>query len=56
MANYYSGKDGELYIEGTKAAKVQNWSFSESMATLDTTGLGDTDRTLEPGIRSYSGS
>ena len=56
MAGYYSGKDGELYIGSTKAAKVQNWSFSESMATLETTGLGDTDRTLEPGIRSYSGS
>lgn len=58
MAGYYSGKDGQLFIAGeaNPAAKVQNWSFSQSMGTLDTTGLGDTDRTLEPGLRSYSGS
>ena len=55
---FYSGRDGELYIGGstTKAAKVQSWSFSSSMAVLETTSLGDTDRTLKSGVRSYSGS
>ena len=53
---FYSGRDGELYVAGTKAAKVQSWSFSSSMAVLETTSLGDTDRTLESGVRSYSGS
>ena len=55
---FYSGRDGELYIAGsdTKAAKVQSWSFSSSMAVLETTSLGDTDRTLKAGMRSYSGS
>jgi len=55
---FYSGRDGELYIDGsaTKAAKVQSWSFSSSMAVLETTSLGDTDRTLKAGVRSYSGS
>jgi len=55
---FYSGRDGELYIagSGTKAAKVQAWSFSSSMAVLETTSLGDTDRTLKAGVRSYSGS
>jgi len=58
---FYSGRDGELYITesgGTeqKAAKVQSWSFSSSMAVLETTSLGDTDRTLKAGVRSYSGS
>jgi len=58
---FYSGRDGELYITesgGTeqKAAKVQSWSFSSSMAVLETTSLGDTDRTLKAGLRSYSGS
>ena len=55
---FYSGRDGELYIAGsaTKAAKVQSWSFSSSMAVLETTSLGDTDRTLKAGVRSYSGS
>ena len=58
---FYSGRDGELYITesgGTeqKAAKVQSWSFSSSMAVLETTSLGDSDRTLKGGVRSYSGS
>jgi len=55
---FYSGRDGELYIAGssTKAAKVQSWSFSSSTAVLETTSLGDTDRTLKVGVRSYSGS
>ena len=58
---FYSGRDGELYITesgGTeqKAAKVQSWSFSSSMAVLETTSLVDSDRTLKAGVRSYSGS
>jgi len=58
---FYSGRDGELHIgstilNATKAAKVQSWSFSSSMAVLETTSLGDTDRTLKAGVRSYSGS
>jgi hypothetical protein len=36
--------------------KVRNWSFSQSMAVLETTALGDTDRTLVDGVRSLSGS
>ena len=59
--SFYSGKDGELYIaEGsgteTKAAKIQSWSFSSSMAVLETTSMADTDRTIAAGVRSYSGS
>jgi len=58
---FYSGRDGELYVTEVggveqKAAKVQSWSFSSSMAVLETTSLGDTDRTLKAGVRSYSGS
>ena len=36
--------------------KVRNWSFSQSQAVLETTALGDTDRTLVDGVRSLSGS
>ena len=58
MAGFYSGRDGALYIgtETTRAAKVQNWSFSSSQAVLETTAMGDTDRTIVDGVRSYSGS
>tara|TARA_R100001594_G_scaffold61249_1_gene95382 strand:+ start:64 stop:516 length:453 start_codon:yes stop_codon:yes gene_type:complete len=55
---FYSGKDGQLYLDGssTAAAKVESWSLSATQATLDTTSLGDTDRTLIAGMRSSSGS
>ena len=53
---FYSGKDGQLFIDGTQAAKVQSWSFSSSQAVLETTSLEDTDRTIVAGVRSYSGS
>tara|TARA_R100001443_G_scaffold114522_1_gene130659 strand:+ start:208 stop:657 length:450 start_codon:yes stop_codon:yes gene_type:complete len=53
---YASGKDGQLFIDGTQAAKVQSWSFSSTQAVLETTSLEDTDRTLIAGVRSYSGS
>ena len=40
----------------TKVAAVTGWTFSQSQAVLDTTVLGDTDRTLIDGVRSASGS
>ena len=54
--SFYSGKDGRLLIDGTAAAKVRNWSYQASMQTLETTTLGDRDRTITNGIRSHSGA
>ena len=54
--SFYSGKDGQLLIDGQVAGKVRNWSLSSSMATLDTTTLGDLDRTVTEGIRSTTGN
>lgn len=56
MANFYSGKDGVLKIEDKEVARLQNWSFSMSMAVIESTSMGDTDRVLHNGLRSYSGS
>ena len=58
MAGFYSGKDGELYIGGssTKAGQIQSWNFQMSMAVLESSSLGDTDRIITDGLRSYSGS
>ena len=53
---FYSGSSGELYIDGTKAAKVSSWQFSSSLATLEATSLADTDRVITAGTRSTSGS
>ena len=56
MANFYSGKDGVLKIGDKEVARLQNWSFSMSMAVIESTSMGDTDRVLHNGLRSYSGS
>jgi len=53
---FFTGSSGQLLIDGVVAAKVARWSYSGSMATLETTTLGDTDRTIAAGIRSHAGS
>tara|TARA_R100000152_G_C6761777_1_gene185957 strand:- start:140 stop:610 length:471 start_codon:yes stop_codon:yes gene_type:complete len=58
VANFYTGKDGELYIGSstTAAGQIKSWSYSMTMAVIETTSLGDTDRLITDGLRSYSGS
>ena len=56
MAGFYSGKEGELLIDGTKVAKVRSFSFTFNQAVLETVSLEDTDRTIIHGTRSYTGS
>ncbi len=56
MAKYFSGKDGALLVNNVEVGQLQSWSFSQSMSVLEITAMGDTDRTLKPGVRSYSGS
>ena len=56
MAKYFSGKDGALLVGGSEVGQLQNWNFSQSMSVLEITSMGDTDRTIKPGVRSYSGS
>jgi len=53
---FYSGSNGELLIDGVKAAKVRSWSFTSSLGLLDTTSLEDTDTTVVPGVRTTTGS
>ena len=56
MAKFYSGKDGSLKVDTVEIAKLQSWDFSMSMAVIESTSMGDTDRILHNGLRSYSGS
>ncbi|MCE2835387.1 MAG: hypothetical protein LW834_12075 [Cyanobium sp. 49614_E6] len=53
---FYSGSHGELWIDGTKAARVSGWSLSSSLGMLDATSLADTDQVSVPGVRSTSGN
>lgn len=56
MANYFSGQHGRLYIDGTKAAAVTDWSINSSMSALATTTLEETDQTFINGLRTTTGS
>ena len=55
MGSFYSGQDGQLYVNDNKVAKVRSWSLTVNQAILETVSLEDTDRTLLPGLRSVSG-
>lgn len=56
MARAYSGRDGQLLLDGTVLAKVTSWSLTADMELLETTTLGDAHRNYTPGIQSYNGS
>lgn len=56
MAKVYTGKDGRLLIDGTEQIKVSNWTLTGSLETLETTTLGDSQRTYVPGVQEFNGS
>lgn len=56
MAKVYTGRDGSLLFGGTTQAKVTSWSFQGDVEVLETTTLGDFQRSYTPGIQSFSGS
>lgn len=62
MGQFYSGQHGQLYIKPStsgsqqKVGSLKNWSISFTQSTLETSCLEDTDRTILPGMRSFSGS
>jgi len=56
MAKAYTGRDGRLLINGTEQIKVSSWSMTGNLETLETTTLGDSQRTYTPGVQEFSGS
>jgi hypothetical protein len=56
MAKVYTGRDGRLLIDGLEQIKVTTWSMSGNLETLETTSLGDNQRTYVPGVQDFSGS
>ncbi len=56
MAEYFTGINGSLLVDGSKIAKLSDWSFTAETSTLETTSLGEFARTYIPGIQSFSGS
>ena len=62
--SYFSGRNGKLSIKDADAGdgsyreigRMRDWTVSATTETIDTTCLADLDRTILPGLRSYSGS
>ena len=56
MAKVYAGRDGRLLIDGVEQIKVTNWQLSGSLEMLETTTLGDAQRSYAPGVQEFNGS
>jgi len=56
MAQVFTGRDGRLLIDGSEQAKVTNWSLTGSLEVLETTTLGDSQRSYTPGVQEFSGT
>jgi len=56
MAKVYTGRDGRLLIDGTEQIKVSSWTLTGNLETLETTTLGDSQRSYTPGVQEFNGS
>lgn len=56
MAKVYTGRDGSLLLGGTTLVKVTSWSLQADLEMLESTSLGDSQRSFVPGVQSFSGS
>ena len=56
MAKIYTGRDGRLLIDGTLQIKVTSWTLTGSLEVLETTTLGDLQRSYTPGVQEFNGS
>ena len=56
MAKIYTGRDGRLLIDGVEQIKVTNWQVTGALEMLETTSLGESQRTYTPGVQEFSGS
>ena len=56
MAKVFTGKDGRLLLDGVEQIKVTDWSITGNLEMLESTSLGDSQRTYVPGLQEFSGS
>ena len=45
MGTFFTGATGSLYVDGTRVAKVTDWSLNGIVEPLETTNTGDTAKT-----------
>ena len=51
MAKIYTGRDGRLLLGSDTLVKVTSWTLQADLETLETTTLGDAQRSYVPGIQ-----
>ena len=56
MTKAFTGKDGRLLLDDVDQIKVTNWSLTGNLEMLETTSLGDNQRSYCPGVQEFSGS
>lgn len=56
MAKFYTGRDGRLLLGANTLVKVITWQLTAELETLETTTLGDLQRTYVPGLQSFNGN
>jgi hypothetical protein len=56
MAKFYTGRDGRLLLGTSTLVKVTSWQLTANLETLETTTLGDAQRSYVPGLQAFSGS
>lgn len=56
MAKIYTGRDGRLLLGSDTLVKVTSWTLQADLETLETTTLGDAQRSYVPGIQGFSGT
>ena len=53
---FHSGRDGSLYVDDVKVARVSNWSITANVEALEVTDLGMDERDYTTGLKSASGT
>jgi hypothetical protein len=56
MAKVYTGRDGKLLLAGAELVKVTSWSIQADVEMLESTTLGDNQRSFVPGVQSFAGT
>lgn len=56
MTKVFTGKDGRLLLDSVEQIKVTNWSLTGNLEMLETTSLGDSQRSYTPGVQEFNGS
>jgi hypothetical protein len=56
MAKVFTGREGRLLINGVDQIKVTSWALTGSVDVLETTGLGESQRSYTPNLQEFSGT